>query len=149
MNKSGKSGDEESRVAKGGASTSRKSATVDKAEMPSKGYDPDKNFVKPGMATAAETIRAMRDKGKSGPMKPAADDKDDKPMNLMKMMREAQAGAPDRQAVGTPLSKNSSRLDEAQSVSSPPSVSGSAASQAVPSPPAEQSSAPSSGMSGP
>jgi tetratricopeptide (TPR) repeat protein len=149
VDRSGKSGDEASRVAKSDPSKSRKSATVDKSEMSPKAYDADKKFVKPGMDTAAETIRAMRDKGKSGPMKPVAEDKDEKPMNLMKMMREAQAGSPARQADGSPSSKNSSRLDEAQPVTSPPSVSGSAASPAVSSPPAEQSSAPSSGMSNP
>lgn len=56
-------------------------------------YDPDKKFIKPGTASAAETIKSMREQGKGGPMKPVAEDEDEKPMNLMKMMREAEAGS--------------------------------------------------------
>lgn len=78
--------------AKGDASKTGKSGAGDRSEKVSNAYDPDKKFIKPGTATAAETIKTMREQGKAGPMKPVPEDEDEKPMNLMKMMREAQAG---------------------------------------------------------
>ncbi len=86
-----KPGDKTATVAKDAVSKTGKLAG-EKTKV-SDAYDPDKKFVKPGTATALETIKSMREQGKSGPMKPVAEDEDEKPMNLMKMMREAEAGS--------------------------------------------------------
>jgi len=88
----GKPGEKVSTVAKGDASKTGKAGAGDRGEKVSNAYEPDKKFIKPGTATAAETIKTMREQGKAGPMKPVPEDEDEKPMNLMKMMREAQAG---------------------------------------------------------
>lgn len=86
-----KPGDKTATAAKDAASKTGKLAG-EKTKV-SDAYDPDKKFIKPGTATAADTIRSMREQGKGGPMKPVAEDDDEKPMNLMKMMREAEAGS--------------------------------------------------------
>ncbi len=92
----GKPGDKISATAKSDTTKGGKVAAGDKGEKVSNAYDPDKKFIKPGTATAAEMIKSMREQGKSGPMKPVPEDEDEKPMNLMKMMREAEAGASSR-----------------------------------------------------
>lgn len=99
---SGKPGEKASTLAKGDVSKTGKAGTGDKGEKVSNAYDPDKKFIKPGTATAAETIKTMREQGKAGPMKPVPEDEDEKPMNLMKMMREAQAGGASKAAPAQP-----------------------------------------------
>jgi tetratricopeptide (TPR) repeat protein len=126
----GKPGDKASAVAKGEAGKAGKSAVGDKGAKVSSTYDPDKTFIKPGTATAAETIRTMREQGKAGPMKPVPEDEDEKPMNLMKMMREADARKASEAAPPQP-----STPPPAVSPAVQPAVSQPAVSQPAVSPP--------------